>query len=170
MIIKDIKGFVLMLFLKRDNQVWFDFRRRKSKGIRAGCMELWQRSCLSMELIESRNPVRKYIWLCLSFQSDASSSSWKIMVTPQISFPMALETQMCLGEGKKYVPFFLLCFHYIEVTLYDDPTCDLVRKFSILIRQFSYFKTLNSYTIVVCIIWRKWHFYKPVLFDYSGIS
>lgn len=74
MIIKYIKGFVFdAIFKTRPIKCGLIFLKEEIKGIRAGCMELWQRSCLSMELIESRKPCQEHIWLCLSFQSDASS-------------------------------------------------------------------------------------------------
>ena len=160
-----------MLFLKwgQSNVVWF-FLKEEIKSIRAGCMELWQRSCPSMELIESRKPCQEHIWLCLSFQSDASSllvgKSWLL---PRSLSPWLWKLRCALGS-KKICSFFPLVFSLCWGNLYDDPTHDKVKKFSLLIRQFSYFKKPNSYTIVICIIWRKWHFYTPVLFDYSGIS
>lgn len=57
---------------------------------------------------------------------------------------MALETQIRFGEGK-IGSFFPFVFALYLGNLYDDPTYGQFRKFSLLIRHFSYFKKPNSY-------------------------
>ena len=171
MIIKDIKGFVFdAIFKTRTIKCGLIFSKggnQKHQGRMYGIMTPKLSQHGADRITETLSGT--HLALPLVPKWCIKSSSWKIMVTSQITFPMALETQMCLGEQKK-CSFFPFVFSLYWGNLYDDPTHDKVKKCSLLIRQFSYFKKPYSYTIVICIIWRKWHFYTPVLFDYSGIS